>query len=219
MSGRVGEPARSGDVRCCLAVGRPSRHPKIANRLHPDTLCAIFRSGPVDTMQIRAFNAVRPPPELAGRVAAPPYDVVGVESARRLAEGNPMSFLRVTRPELELPDGTPPYAEEVYARAGANYRSFLEKGYLAVDPEPCLYVYRITSHGHEQTGVVAVCSVDDYASNVILRHEKTRAATETDRTRHITALGAQAGPVFLLHRYDEHLAGLLAAATVVGPGL
>jgi uncharacterized protein (DUF1015 family) len=161
-------------------------------------------------MQIRPFTAVRPPREIADRVAAPPYDVVGVEAARRLADGNPMSFLRVTRPELELPDGTQPYDEAVYRRAGDNYRKFLDKGYLAADTKPCIYVYRIEAGEHRQTGVVAVSSVDDYAANVIRRHEKTRVATETDRTRHITALGAQAGPVFLLHRDDERLAALLA---------
>lgn len=168
-------------------------------------------------MHIRPFNAVRPPPELADRVAAPPYDVVDTRMARELAEGNPMCFLRVTRPELELPPDIDAHDDAVYTRAGANYRAFLDRGYLQPDPASCLYVYRITAGQHEQTGLVALCSVDDYAANVIRRHEKTRAVTETDRTRHIAALEAQTGPVFLLHRDHDRLAALLLKAAAAAP--
>lgn len=150
--------------------------------------------------KIRPYRALRPEPDKAATVSAVPYDVVNVEEARRFASGNPLSFLRVSRPELELADGTHPYADEVYARAARNFERLRREAPLVVETLPSLYVYRLTMGTHAQTGVCAAFSVDEYDSNLILKHEKTRRDKEDDRTRHITELRAQTGPVFLAYR-------------------
>jgi uncharacterized protein (DUF1015 family) len=145
------------------------------------------------------FRALRPKPEEAARIAAVPYDVVSTDEARALADGNPASFLRVSRPELELPDGTDPYADAVYERAVANFRK-LEERSLVVEDEPSVYFYRLRMGSHTQTGLAACFSLDEYDRDLIKKHERTRRDKEDDRTRHMIALGAQTGPVFLTYR-------------------
>jgi uncharacterized protein (DUF1015 family) len=145
------------------------------------------------------FRALRPGPADASRVAAVPYDVVTTDEARALADGNPLSFLRISRAELELPAGTDPYAPEVYERAAQNFAK-LRAGVLSVESEPSLYCYRLRLNGHEQTGVAGCFSIDEYEQDVIRKHERTRRDKEDDRTRHMIALGAQTGPVFLTYR-------------------
>src|SRR5690606_18502601 len=127
---------------------------------------------------ISPFRAVRPRPELASQVAAPPYDVVSLEEARTLAEGNPYSFLRISRAELELSDEVDPYSTTVYERGAANLRNLLQKGILEQEKQPLLGVYRQKWGAHEQTGLVALASVDEYDRGIIKKHEHTRPAKE-----------------------------------------
>jgi uncharacterized protein (DUF1015 family) len=149
---------------------------------------------------IRPFAAVMPPRDKAPKVAEPPYDVMSADEARRLAEGNPLSFLRVARAELELPADTNPYAEAVYEQALRNYRRLCREVPLTPDARPRYYVYSLLMNRRRQTGVVAAAAVDDYDSGLIRRHEKTRQDKEDDRTRHILTLRSQTGPVFLTYR-------------------
>ena len=148
---------------------------------------------------LRPFRALRPARLDAPAIAAVPYDVVNADEARALAAGNPLSFLRVSRAEIELPPGTNPYADEVYDRAAANFDK-LKTSSLLVEDEPSVYFYRLSVPGHEQTGVAGCFGLDEYDDGVIKKHERTRRDKEDDRTRHMIALGAQTGPVFLTYR-------------------
>jgi len=145
------------------------------------------------------FRALRPQPAHAAQIAAVPYDVVSAAEAAALADGNPLSFLRVSRAEIELPAGANPYGDEVYARAAENFARVKGQAML-VEAQPSLYFYRLTMGPHEQVGVAACFSLDEYDRDIIKKHERTRADKEDDRTRHMIALGAQTGPVFLTYR-------------------
>jgi uncharacterized protein (DUF1015 family) len=149
------------------------------------------------------FRALRPAPEVASRVAAVPYDVVNAEEARALAEGNPLSFLHVSRAEIDLPPGTHPYADAVYARAAANFEALKTAAPMTLEDEPSLYVYRLEMGGHVQTGVAGCFLVDEYDRDVIRKHERTRRDKEDDRTRHMLELRAQTGPVFLTYPVSD----------------
>jgi uncharacterized protein (DUF1015 family) len=150
------------------------------------------------------FAALRPIPSSAARVAAVPYDVVTTDEARALASAEPLSFLHVSRAEVDLPPGTAPYADEVYAKAVTNLVALRRDAPLIQEDTRSLYVYRLEIDGHSQTGVAGGFSIDDYERNLIRRHERTRKDKEDDRTRHIVELRAQTGPVFLVHRpHDE----------------
>jgi uncharacterized protein (DUF1015 family) len=133
-------------------------------------------------------------------VSAVPYDVVSTEEARRLAAGNPLSFLHVSRPEIDLPEGTDPYAGAVYAKATQNFERLKREAPLSLEEEPSLYVYRLRMQDHEQTGIAGCCSLDEYDRDAVRKHERTRPDKEDDRTRHMLALKAQTGPVFLTYR-------------------
>src|SRR5512138_1052971 len=146
------------------------------------------------------FRALRPPAARAARVASPPYDVVSTREARDLAAGNPDSFLRVSRPEIDLPPGTDEHSDPVYAKGAENLADLARRGVLVQDAAPRLYVYAQRMRAHRQTGLVACASVDEYDRDVIKKHEKTRADTEDDRVRHIDTLSAHAEPVFLTYR-------------------
>jgi uncharacterized protein (DUF1015 family) len=149
---------------------------------------------------IRAFQAERPPQENAAQVSAPPYDVVSTKEARDLARGNPLSFLHVSRPEIDLPDGTDIYSDPVYAKAAENYEKLKSSAPLSTEERPGIYIYELRMGGHSQTGIAACSSVDEYDSDIIRKHERTRKDKEDDRTRHIVTLRAQTGPVFLTYR-------------------
>jgi uncharacterized protein (DUF1015 family) len=149
---------------------------------------------------IRPFRAVRPDPAAALRVAAVPYDVVDTEEARALAHGNPVSFLHVSRAEIDLPAGTDPHADVVYRAAAERYRALKHDAPFVQDSAPTLYLYHLDAGGHGQTGVAACYSLAEYDSNIIKKHERTRPDKEDDRTRHLVELRAQTGPVFLAHR-------------------
>ena len=148
---------------------------------------------------IAPFRALRPAPEAAARVAAVPYDVVSSEEAQALAAGNPLSFLHVSRAEIDLAPGTNPYADAVYAKAVENFSSLKAKAPLVMEDRPSLYVYRLRMGGHVQTGIAASFWMDEYDADVIKKHEKTRRDKEDDRTRHMLELRAQTGPVFLTY--------------------
>src|SRR5712692_755290 len=162
------------------------------------------------------FRALRPKPAAAAKIAAVPYDVVSTDEARALAEGNPLSFLRVSRAELELPAGHDPYAADVYERAAKNFGS-LRREALIVENEPSLYFYRLTMGGHVQTGLAACFSIDEYDRDIIKKHERTRRDKEDDRTRHMIALGAQTGPVFLTYRAADEVDRVAARVTAGQP--
>ena len=146
------------------------------------------------------FAGLRPSAERAAEVAAPPYDVMSAAEARAMVQGRPASFLHISRAEVDLPEGTDPYAETVYAKARENLERLRAEGILRQDPSPRYYAYRLSLDEHQQTGLVAAASVDAYLEGRIRRHELTRPAKEQDRVRQISALNAQTGPVFLAYR-------------------
>src|SRR5438105_3150800 len=168
---------------------------------------------------IRPFNALRPAAEHAAEVAAVPYDVVNTEEARALASGNPFSFLHVSRAEIDLPDGTPIYSDEVYGKAADNFAKLRRECPLQSEETPSLYLYRLNMGEHEQIGVVACCSVEEYDASIIRKHERTRRDKEDDRTRHILILRAQTGPVFLTYRAHEKIDALVGEALTGNPPL
>jgi uncharacterized protein (DUF1015 family) len=154
---------------------------------------------------IRPFHAVRPDPAVASRVAAVPYDVVDTEEARALVAGDPLSFLHVSRAEIDLPDETDPHADIVYRTAAARYRALKREAPFVKEANPAVYLYHLNADGHGQTGVAACYSLADYDNGVIKKHERTRKDKEDDRTRHIVELRAQTGPVFLAHRPNTQI--------------
>ncbi len=168
-------------------------------------------------MKTKPFSAIRPAPEVAAKLASVPYDVVDTAEARALAAGNPASFLHVSRPEIDLPNGTDIYSDAVYAQASKALDGLLDKGCLFRDAAPAYYVYRQVMGDHAQTGVVACCHIDDYAADVIRKHEKTRQDKEDDRTRHVLTLNANTGPVFLTYRDEAAIDALVAATTADAP--
>ena len=168
-------------------------------------------------MRLHPFRALRPPPAIAGEVAAVPYDVVNREEAAALAAGNPQSFLHVGRPDIDLPTDTDPYDARVYAQGRAALDAFLADGTLVRDGEPALYLYRLVMDGRQQVGIVGCVHVDDYEHDLIRKHEKTRKDKEDDRTRHVLTLNAHAEPVFLAYRPVAAVDALVAAATSAAP--
>jgi len=162
---------------------------------------------------IRPFAGLRPAPNRAADVAAPPYDVLNTEEARVRAAGKPWSFLHISRPEIDLAEGTDPYAAEVYRKGAENFARMQAEGVLMRDPAPVYYLYRLVMGAHSQTGLVAVASVPDYDSNRIRKHEFTRPDKEDDRVRQVDALNAQTGPVFLTYRHSDVVDRVVAAAT------
>ncbi len=166
---------------------------------------------------IRPFRALRPSVESAARVASVPYDVVNTEEARALAEGNPLSFLRVTRSEIDFPPGTDAYGDAIYAKAKATLDEIRAAAPLETEEAPAVYFYRLAMGEHVQTGVAACYSVDEYDRGLIKKHEKTRRDKEDDRTRHIVETRAQTGVVFLTYRARPDIDRLEAAACAGAP--
>ncbi len=158
---------------------------------------------------IRPFCCIRPAGELAGRVAALPYDVYSREEAKREIEREPLSFLSVDRAEAGLPDTVDAYDGQVYEKAREALARFEREGVLIREEEPCMYLYELTMDGHTQTGIAACAAVDDYLNGVVKKHENTREDKERDRIRHVDALNAQTGPIFLAYRARKGLRELL----------
>jgi len=166
---------------------------------------------------IHPFSALRPPAEKAKQVSSVPYDVVNSEEASALAKGNPLSFLHVSRPEIDLPPGTDLYSDAVYRKALENYQKLIAEGPLQTEDVPSLYLYRLIMGEHEQTGVVACCSVDEYDQDLIRKHERTRRDKEDDRTRHMMVLQAQTGPVFLTYNARADIDNMALETTITKP--
>lgn len=152
---------------------------------------------------IHPFKALRPLAANVDRVSAVPYDVVNTEEARALAAGNPLSFLHVSRAEIDLPAGTDPYSDAVYNHALENFTHLRASAPLIVEDQPAVYFYRLRMGTHQQTGLAACYSVDEYERGLIKKHERTRRDKEDDRTHHISTLSAQTGPVFLTYRASK----------------
>ena len=163
------------------------------------------------------FAALRPVPQAAAAVAAVPYDVVSTDEARALASGNPLSFLHVSRAEIDLPPGTDPYSDQVYERANENFRDLRAHAPLVVEDTPSFYVYQLHLGGHVQSGIAACFSLDEYDAGIIKKHEKTRPDKEDDRTRHMLAIGAQTGPVFLTYPMSRRVSAAISTTTNVKP--
>jgi uncharacterized protein (DUF1015 family) len=167
---------------------------------------------------IRPFRALRPSTETAAEVSSVPYDVVSTEEARQIASRNPLSFLHVTRSEVDLPPETDPYSAAVYQRARRNYDDLFRLAPMIMDDVECLYFYRLRMGSHSQTGLAGCFLVDEYESDVIKKHERTRRDKEDDRTRHILELRAQTGIVFLTYRAVE-MVDALSVGVTAGPPL
>ncbi len=150
-------------------------------------------------ISIRPLRGLRPPKDLVAQVAAPPYDVISSDEARIMAQGNPLSFLHVNKPEIDLPENTPLYSDQVYEKGRENLQRFIAQGVLKHDAEEAIYIYRLTWRGHAQTGYLCLSSVDDYLQGRIKKHELTRADKEADRTKLTDVQNAQVGPVFLFY--------------------
>ena len=163
------------------------------------------------------FAALRPVPQAAAAVAAVPYDVVSTDEARALAANNPLSFLHVSRAEIDLPPGTDPYADQVYERAAENFRDLRSRAPLETEDRPSFYVYQLHMGGHVQSGIAACFSLDEYDDGLIKKHEKTRPDKEDDRTRHMLAIGAQTGPVFLTYPASAPIDAIVARTAAGKP--
>jgi uncharacterized protein (DUF1015 family) len=146
------------------------------------------------------FKALRPQPQFAKKVASPPYDVLNSAEAKIAAQGNPNSFLHITKSEIDISDSGDTYSPRVYEKAKENLRGFIQRGVLFREDKPCFYIYRLTMGSHNQTGLVCLSSIDDYENNLIKKHELTRPDKEQDRINHIVTTGAQTGNVFLAYR-------------------
>src|SRR3989441_898334 len=159
---------------------------------------------------LKPFAALRPQPGVARRICELPYDVMSSAEARETAAGNSLSFLHVSKPEIDLPPATDLYAPEVYAKGKENFQKLITEGALRQDAQPCFYLYRQVMGPHSQVGLVAVASCEEYLQGVIKKHELTRPDKEDDRVRHIEALNSQTGPVFLTYQANKRIDELAA---------
>jgi uncharacterized protein (DUF1015 family) len=172
-------------------------------------------------LRVNPFAALRPQPSLASQVASVPYDVVNTEEARVLAQGNALSFLHVVRSEIDLATDTNPYADVVYETAAKNFQKLQAEGVMIREQKPLIYLYRqekeLLGKLRSQLGVMACCHVDDYNSGIIKKHEKTRKDKEDDRTRHVLAINANAGPVFLLYKDQPSISEMMKKDASAAP--
>ena len=158
--------------------------------------------------KIIPFEALIPNPKLAAKIICPPYDVIESDQARKMAEGNPYSFLHVAKPEIDLPPSVDQYDDRVYAKAVENLRDFREKNYLVRDCAS-IYLYRQVLNGRPQTGVVCCVSAEEYEKGLIKKHELTRKPKEDDRTRHMMTMHAHGEPVMIAHRKNASVKKLI----------
>ena len=168
---------------------------------------------------LKPFAALRPKPELAAQVCELPYDVMSSEEAREMAAGNPLSFLHVSKPEIDLPPGTDVHSAEVYAKGAENFAKMIAEGSLVQDAQPCFYLYRQIMGSHSQVGLVAAASCQEYLDGIIKKHEFTRPDKEDDRVRHIETLNSQTGPVFLTYKAVAAIDELAAKKTAETPNI
>ncbi|MBC1575516.1 DUF1015 family protein [Listeria booriae] len=153
-------------------------------------------------VKIRGFKAIRPSVDVAKDVASLPYDVLNTEEARVLGDANPLSFLHIDKAEIDLAKDVSPYDISVYQKAASNLAEFQDKGWLAKDTKPELYLYQLVMNGRPQTGLVTCTAIDDYVSGAIKKHELTREEKELDRIRHVDVTDANTSPIFLTYRSD-----------------
>jgi uncharacterized protein (DUF1015 family) len=168
---------------------------------------------------IKPFAALRPKPALANKICELPYDVMSSAEARKIAQSNPLSFLHVSKPEIDLPDNMDPYDARVYAKGKENFARLIAQGALQQDSQPCYYFYRQIMGQHRQTGLVAAASCEDYLKGIIKKHEFTRPDKEDDRVRHIESLDAQTGPVFLVYHAVARMDEIAAAHCAQPPDI
>src|SRR5215210_1685577 len=166
---------------------------------------------------IHPFAALRPTPKAAPAVASVPYDVVSSDEARALASGNPLSFLRVSRPEIDLDAGVDLHSDAAYAQAAKSFEVLKSEAPLIIEELPSFYVYRLHMGNHVQSGIAACFSIDEYDRDLIKKHEKTRPDKEDDRTRHMLAIGAQTGPVFLSYPASRSVDAVVDRTTAGTP--
>jgi len=167
--------------------------------------------------RVEPFKAWRPRRDVCADVASPPYDVLSSAEAREMAAGNPLSFLYVVKPEIDLDAGVDLYSDEVYAKGAETLQRLKDDGILIHEASPSLYLYRQRMGDHVQTGLVAGASVDEYEAGLIKKHENTRRVKEDDRTRHVDALNANTGPVFLTYRARPEIDALVERLTATEP--
>ena len=158
---------------------------------------------------IRPFRGVRPAPDVASQIADLPYDVMNSLEAREMVEDRPLSFLRIDRPELNFPIGHDMYSYEVYHTARDVYNKMKDEGHFIQDQEPMYYIYQQTMGGRTQMGLVAAASIDDYINNVIKKHELTRKEKEQDRVRHVDAMNANTGPIFMTYKNNPDISAIM----------
>lgn len=168
-------------------------------------------------VKLRSFKAYRPRKDLAHKVAALPYDVMSTEEARAMVKDNMYSFLHVDKAEIDLEKDVNIYDKRVYEKARDNLNGFIKNAILIQDSKPAIYVYRLIMEGRVQTGIVACASIDDYANNIIKKHEKTREDKEIDRIKHVNICNAHTGPIFLTYRENEDIDSIVAVATKEEP--
>jgi uncharacterized protein (DUF1015 family) len=166
---------------------------------------------------LKPFAAYTPQPELAAQICELPYDVMSSDEARDMAAGNPLSFLHVSKPEIDLPPGTDVYSPAVYATGAANLQRLIARGALRQRAQAAYYLYRQVMGRHTQVGLVAAASCEEYLANTIRKHEFTRPDKEDDRVRHIEALDAQTGPVFLTYKASAAVDAFVAARIAALP--
>lgn len=167
---------------------------------------------------LKPFRGYRPPKEIVKQLASRPYDVLNSAEAREEAGDNPYSFLRVVKPEIELPEGIDLYSQQVYDKAVANFRKFIDKGYLVRDDKPNYYVYAQTWGKKTQYGIVGCAGVEDYLNDRIKKHELTRPDKEEDRMKHVRNTNANAEPVFFTYPKKEEI-DRIVAETVKAPAV
>lgn len=166
---------------------------------------------------VTPFAALRPDPAFASKVCELPYDVMSSGEAKVMAGSNALSFLRVSKPEIDLPPGTDLYSDVVYAKGRENFKKLIASGVLRRDPEPMFHLYRQVMGSHGQTGIVGLASCVEYLQNIVKKHELTRPDKEDDRVRHIEALDAQTGPVFLTYKAESEIDALVSRITAAAP--
>jgi len=154
---------------------------------------------------IKPFKGLRPKKKYAEKVASHPYDVINSEEARHIAAGNPFSFLHVNKPEIDLPKGTDLYSDPVYKQGALNLKKLIDDEIIVPDNKPCFYIYKQIMGDHEQIGLVAGASVEEYDNDLIKKHELTRIDKENDRVKHLLSLNAQVGPVFLTYTAKQSI--------------
>lgn len=167
--------------------------------------------------EIRPFRGLRPRADLVEKVASPPYDVLNSAEAREMAAGNPYTFLRVNKAEIDLPADTDVHGDAVYEKSAENFRQMIADGVLVRDEAPCYYIYRLRMGEHVQHGIVAGFAVQEYEDGLIKKHELTRREKEDDRARHVEQLMANAGPVLLTHRNTPALQDIVAGISQTEP--